>query len=1168
MVNHFIKSASKDGKEILRLDAEGYYGGVKESSNFLTGDITQTDAQMIAMFLAQETYAFQGGLINTTTGTIYHSKGLSFNADARGTIHGPKDHTKVYTRDGSYIEYSLDGIDLVNKLTNDNVKLHHARFGAVESRNGNIFLDANDAATWNKTFNNFAKPEIQQSPFGFLDLKQNIYQEGALIERIGKDEYLNLDYSMVWEPAQLNYIIKNLQKNNKVNFVSFDSNGNGIKYKVEYRFDPKVDANSQAFLLGTKGDIPIENLPKGDGGFTVNRIVTLEPYEYSGEGGPVKPNKGLTENHLANINLEKFPKEYGPILREILDEVGDVGFKKHSQTFLSLDDQLNIALQPSRMTQLLDMIFIDGKKNSIWKKDGTPRHDVRTNFADQIGVKVLLLEALDAHVKNPTKHTKNLVTKMSHATNIITASGGRTLGSMRVKINNENFTMSDLTGISDDGMLLIRKALSDDPNPSTLAQRIVELRRNNLLSSTASIVRSTAGNTASLVLNLADQTVAGVYNEALSFLDKSLRPYVGGKPKGSLIEYALNNKQILDNVYFTEGFIKDSKQVPNLIFDILRGKVIDSPLAANEGFLSTPAWGEGPLGKTITFPQRVQIAIDAMIRKPAEKGFIYQYAHRIAREEGLSGQAYKARVFQLIENPTREMINMSKAESSFITFQAELGAMGKLFNRVRTGKSAASQTVQFVVPFFNTAANLFKRSYNMTPLGFISPQYWSAFSTGIKRGHWGKFADANARITVGTSLMYWANEGFTQSNYKIEGSWKDKTKFEREMLESIGHQPNSIWWKNENGQVKSWSYSGFEPMASLFNIVATLQETEGDALDERAVQVLNSWITMFQENPFMQGTEDLTKLMSGQIDLQKYMTKLFLGTLSPSILNQAGKIKDPIRYEIPFERDKVAKVTNLNNWYNELVKEFRLIDNKAGIPRVNIFGQPVVTPDPKGALLALRVSEEGVKKDEQYNVVANEFIRLAPLLGDLDFGRNTYMDAIDLTGEQKFLLEVAAGREFYNFFKNQIIGSYVDSDSDGYYDKGENGEYIMEYGNEIKEGWENLPDAGKVEMIKQAKNFILENQLYSIAPELFIASEMGELELLDKKEFVVLDEKQEFAERADIINTLTTRYRESTEGSKEIVGAERAADKVIVLMKRGLDKNSAIKEILNTLKEE
>ena len=126
----------------------------------------------------------------------------------------------------------------------------------------------------------------------------------------------------------------------------------------------------------------------------------------------------------------------------------------------------------------------------------------------------------------------------------------------------------------------------------------------------------------------------------------------------------------------------------------------------------------------------------------------------------------------------------------------------------------------------------------------------------------------------------------------------------------------------------------------------------------------------------------------------------------------------------------------------------------------------------------------------------------------------------------------------------------------------------MEYGNEIKEGWENLPDAGKVEMIKQAKNFILENQLYSIAPELFIASEMGELELLDKKEFVVLDEKQEFAERADIINTLTTRYRESTEGSKEIVGAERAADKVIVLMKRGLDKNSAIKEILNTLKEE
>ena len=65
-----------------------------------------------------------------------------------------------------------------------------------------------------------------------------------------------------------------------------------------------------------------------------------------------------------------------------------------------------------------------------------------------------------------------------------------------------------------------------------------------------------------------------------------------------------------------------------------------------------------------------------------------------------------------------------------------------------------------------------------------------------------------------------------------------------------------------------------------------------------------------------------------------------------------------------------------------------------------------------------------------------------------------------------------------------------------------------------------------------------------------------------------LNEKEEFAKRSEIIETLTNEYRKSPEGFKEIEDAQRAADKVIVLMKRGLDQDAAVQEILNTLKKE
>ena len=1159
-LDDYVRSVEKDGKVIHIAEGKGWYENKSEASNILTGDINTSDMQTISLFFGQKSFLNNYGEVFTTTPRVNGIKGFKMQNEKPSS---DIPYTEITTQDGhiSYLVGKEMGrqhstVDLMN------------RYGEFDANNTNFFTSTSDMAKWRETFGPNGKFNIDPIPQDVNLANQNRL---TLEKKVIEDGYLVIDWANISHPHNIKMMEQMYSKNKKLEFRYHDKGtGNLKKTTVEYVFDKTLPNKETRFItdreplvlspkeLGQTRSIDEQAIASGAN----KKIIKTEEIPVV-EGDPIVPNTGLSQNHLGNINLSKLPKESRDVLTVLLNEIGNKKYTELVRRYIGHEEQIAQALKPKNFENTINMLLIDGHKNGAWKKDGTVNDLVRTNHVDVVGGQFFLLELLNKYQSNPSKHANliPIIKKVSLGNHTMRANAGRTLNALQVEINGEKMNFDNLSMLGGDELNAIYSIFSE-PEPATLLQKFVELRRNNLLSAASSISRSLVGNTSNLLVQLPVKLISGSLNQALTAFDYGIR---GGKWD------PLANYRAMDAFHFTEGFLK-TKKVPNLMWDILKGKeavLSESSLAKREGWYSTPKIG-GKLGTIVTTPQRIQIMIDAMIRKPAENGFLHEFAHKIARSEKLSGETYRNRVNELINNPSAEMITQAKTSAEYITFQAQLGKMGRMFNRIRTGKG--TEGIQIFVPFFNTSANIMKTAYNMTPLGVATPKYFKAASEGLRTGNWGKFSDQTARVSVGTGILYWMGQALGDGQYNYEGDWKDEDKAVRELKDKLGYQPNSIWWKDIDGNVKSFSTLGYEPLASLLNIAATWKQGEGEDFTSRSGKVMTAWVNQFTQNPFMQGTQDLQSLVEGFVsggekgkDAQTYFTRLLLSSFVPNMIMQGGKIKDDIRYEPAYREERGDNMVSLTSWYNSLLTEFRYVEGDKAVPKVNLFGEPVRVADPEGALLALRVSEG--EENETSKAITGEILRLAPNLGDLSFEMR-YKNLIQLTPKQRFLLEVAAGREFYAQLKRMMSDSWVMEN--GVVAVDENNNFIAEEGQGLNSSWKSMPDAAKIKMIKAIQQQTKKAQLFGVAPELFVQSEYGDFELMDPEDFVVYKEggKIEGLEERDVIKEqLTKKYRESAEGSLEVERATQSANEVITLMRQGMDKGEAIDNVIQKLIE-
>ena len=1153
-LEEFIVQEGLKGNEIHMTKTHSVYGGKAESGYFLSGEISATQLQTLGLFLGQKSHLTNHGEFFNYTNQINNMK---FSVTDVPPVNKTTPYTKIYTSDGGYL-YLL-GKDSKSmsyggkKESYTNIGEHIELYRPNEPPSTMYFTSQKDVAMWQETFGSKGKLNTDPLPEE-INLRNQVRSNIENIVR--EDGYLYIDWQNINDPHNLSMMHLMYNKNKSMTFRYVNpENGKMIETKIKYVIEkqgeiPAGFAESEVYVPNRK-DLDKINSVDNEAildGFN-KKIITVEEIPIVADS-PIPPNKGLDVNHIGNINLAKFPEHLRGPLQEVINEIGAPGWKSRVGYRTTHQDMYVTALEPANFQYVLERILIDGKKGGIFKKDGSVNENIRVNHTDVLSSQLLLRELIhryevgDAQVKT---QIAPLIKKTALATDVIRRASGQSLNAMKIEINGETINIDNLGFLKSGEAEAIYNIFSHGKDPATILQKLVEIRRNWLLTSPGSLVRSTVGNTSSLLLEMTNMQISGMLNEGLTAFDYGIRSGNWNPMK---------NNTYYDLISFTEGFFR-TKGVPNLMKDILLGKesaIAESSIARNEGWYSVPK-----TNVFVTTPQRLQILLDAIIRKPSENGFLYQMAHKKAISEGLKGNSYQLRVEELVKNPTKEMIIEAKTRAEFITFQAELGHWGRQFNRIRTGQG--TEAVQLVVPFFNTSVNLMKRGYNLTPLGIGTYKYFDAVRQGFEHGHWGKFSDHTSRMAVGTSILYLLYQALGEGQYSWEGSWEDLDKEQRELKTNLGYQENSINWEDPDGNIKSFSTSGYEPLNVLFNIAGTWKNNEDDDIIEKSIKVMQTWISAGQKNPFMQGTSDLTELVMGDKDFVDYSTKMMVSTFVPNFILQGGKIKDDLKYESHYDEEWSQRVFNLDNWYHSLLEEFRFIESDVNVPKVDIFGEAVRVPDPVGATYGIRITKGG--DDPVYNEITEELLRLYEGLGSLSFDISDYRGVIELSDKQAFLLEVAAGRSFYNQLVAAMTEDFVLDEngipaSDGTF-------FLKESANGLTENWKNMPDMAKIQTIKTYLNTIKESQLFAIAPELFARGQGGDWELLDPKDFVIYkegDKSKGFETRDNIREILTDRYRASDAGALEVDKAEQAANEVITLMRQGENKDEAIRKVL------
>lgn len=331
-------------------------------------------------------------------------------------------------------------------------------------------------------------------------------------------------------------------------------------------------------------------------------------------------------------------------------------------------------------------------------------------------------------------------------------------------------------------------------------------------------------------------------------------------------------------------------------------------------------------GKQVRLPGRMLTAEDELFKTIAYRQKLNELAYRQAHKEGLSGDAFNARMAHLTMNPTEEMMTTANKAADYQTFTNTLGQFGQSLQRM----SNAHFLAKMVVPFIRTPLNLLKYANERTPLGVFSREVRANLS-GVN----GKIAQDTqiARMAIGTSLaattMYLADQGFITG-----GGPSDKN--EKAMLMLSGWRPYSI----KIGDTY-YSYGWLDPFSTIMGISADISDAikNGADVDESEMaKVATGLFASISKNILskasLRGASDILNALTDPDRYgPKYLQNL-AGTVIPSGVAQQAKARDEYQREVR---------TILDSWKSRLHGLRQDL-----MPKRDIWGEPMAAGENLG----------------------------------------------------------------------------------------------------------------------------------------------------------------------------------------------------------------------------
>ena len=191
------------------------------------------------------------------------------------------------------------------------------------------------------------------------------------------------------------------------------------------------------------------------------------------------------------------------------------------------------------------------------------------------------------------------------------------------------------------------------------------------------------------------------------------------------------------------------------------------------------------IGNVLTIPGRVVGALHAFNRSMFYEMEIHSFADRIARNEGLNGDEYLARVSELISNPPDEVLFHAQDYANKMAYM-EIPESGTMSSAVEKFANTNLGT-QILMPFTRVAMNIAKRNFiERSPIGLFTKEIRDNL---MGRNGELKRQETYSRMLVGTALYGIA------SSYYLSGTMTGPEPFEekeREIWQAQGKQAYSI----------------------------------------------------------------------------------------------------------------------------------------------------------------------------------------------------------------------------------------------------------------------------------------------------------------------------------------------------------------------------------------
>ena len=422
--------------------------------------------------------------------------------------------------------------------------------------------------------------------------------------------------------------------------------------------------------------------------------------------------------------------------------------------------------------------------------------------------------------------------------------------------------------------------------------------------------------------------------------------------------------------------------------------------------------------------------IDIMYRVPMTNGYMHRYAVRQAIKDGYkTNTEILQRANEIIETQSLSAKFLEEAirDGEYTTFQRELGAVGKWVNQMRTGNTIGHAGAQTLVPFFNTAGNLFKYTLEHTPLNVFTSNFRKGLVEAFSREGAGsrRLATEVGKMSTGLGTMYLLNEFLVENAAgNITGDWSNMSPEERNMRTVDGQQEYSV----KLGDNSVVSFRGFEPISSYLTLIEALQRTEGDAyssdknIEKYGKMVFNATKELgksFLENPFLAGTGDLFKAMHGRKDWLDFGFNFIAGRAVPGTYRQWLTVVEPVRKR----RFKLADYDENTNYIDILESQAENILpwylDAENLDALDPFGTPIRKPDPKGGLLAWRRTQP--VNDPVYAEIQKIYFDQGKGFKPASaFFTSSDLAKIKLTPNEHHALIKASGKDLYNFISEAM----------------------------------------------------------------------------------------------------------------------------------------------------